>query len=54
MRDNNCCIPSDNSYSDCADYSGSESSEKCSDSTTVIVGVVCSLVFLSVGVLKPI
>ena len=51
MRDKNCCIPSNNSYSDYADYSSSDSSESCSDSTTVIVGVVCSLVFMSVGVL---
>ena len=35
-------------FADCADYSNSDS---CCKSTTVIVGVVCSLVFLSVGVL---
>ena len=38
-------------YFECPGYSGSESgSDSCSESTT-IVGVVCSLVFLSVGIL---
>ena len=40
------------SYFDCPGYSSSESgSDTCSSSATVITGVVCSLAFLSVGVL---